>query len=86
MDIFVTVVLQDLGKNGWGVYIPDRNMTLFGKDRISAMSDAIQTLRAIRYYNIHNGVELEATVTTEDALKYCKSANDFVTVVAVSLV
>ena len=85
MDIFVTVVIQKHGKDKWGAFIPDFNMVIYGTDRIQVLGDAISVLRAIRYYRVASGLELEVKVTAEGAQQYCHTPEDMITVVAITI-
>ena len=84
MDIFVVIVVKTLGDGRYGVYIPDLDLMQYGSDRVVAMGEALQILRAVRHYKIYNGLELEPKVTAEEAQKYCKNPADFITMASVS--
>lgn len=86
MDVFVTIVVQDMGNSEYAVYIPDLNLTQYGPNRIIAMGEAIQVLRAVARYRQNNGIDFVPSITTEEAQVYCKSKKDFVTVAAVSTI
>lgn len=82
-ELQLPVIVQNKKKGNVDIYIPDLEITVHGKDLVSAMAEAILKSSAIYYYNIERNVRFEFKTTFSQCERLC-AGKDFATFIGLT--
>ncbi len=67
--IIIPIVVIEHKHLGFEIYSPDFDMSVYGKDYITAIASATHKMSAIYFYNLERNYQFELNSTLEDAEK-----------------
>lgn len=67
--VIIPIVVIEHKHSGFEIYSPDFDMSVYGKDYITAIASATHKMSAIYFYNLERNYKFELNSTLEDAEK-----------------